>query len=85
MGPRGSVPLILTIFPYFQSRYVTSMYFVFTTLTSVGFGNVAPNSANEKILSILVMLLGCKYPLLARAVLPAHRMEVVGPPSQWRW
>ena len=37
------------------------MYFVFTTLTSVGFGNVAPNSANEKILAIFVMLLGCKY------------------------
>ena len=46
---------------YFQSRYVTSMYFIFTTLTSVGFGNVAPNSANEKIVAILFMLLGCKY------------------------
>ena len=45
----------------FQSRYVTSMYFVFTALTSVGFGNVAPNSVLEKIYSILVMLLGCKY------------------------
>ena len=45
----------------FQSRYVTSMYFIFTTLTSVGFGNVAPNTANEKIIAILVMLIGCKY------------------------
>ena len=43
-----------------QSRYITSMYFIFTTLTSVGFGNVAPNSSLEKLTSILVMLLGCK-------------------------
>ncbi len=45
----------------FQSRYVTSMYFIFTTLTSVGFGNVAPNTGNEKIIAIIVMLIGCKY------------------------
>ena len=46
-----------------QSRYITSMYFIFTTLTSVGFGNVAPNSSLEKLTSILVMLLGCKSKL----------------------
>ena len=37
------------------------MYFIFTALTSVGFGNVAPNSVPEKIYSIIVMLVGCKY------------------------
>ena len=36
------------------------MYFTFTTLTSVGFGNVAPNSPNEKIYAIVVMMIGCK-------------------------
>ena len=46
---------------YFQSRYITSMYFTFTTLTSVGFGNVAPNTPNEKIYAIVVMMIGCKY------------------------
>ena len=46
----------------FQSRYVTSMYFLFTTLTSVGFGNVAPNTPAEKIVAIVFMLTGCKYP-----------------------
>lgn len=45
----------------FQSRYITSMYFIFTALTSVGFGNIAPNSVPEKIYSIIVMLVGCKY------------------------
>ena len=48
-----------------QSRYITSMYFIFTTLTSVGFGNVAPNSSLEKLTSIMVMLLGCKSLLLS--------------------
>ena len=54
-----------------QSRYITSMYFIFTTLTSVGFGNVAPNSSLEKLTSIMVMLLGCKSLLLSN-----HQLEV---------
>ena len=45
----------------FQSRYITSLYFTFTTLTSVGFGNVAPNTPNEKIYVVIVMMIGCKY------------------------
>ena len=45
---------------WFQSRYCTSLYFCFTGLISVGFGNVAPNTDNEKIFSIILMLVGCK-------------------------
>lgn len=45
----------------FQSRYITSLYFTFTTLTSVGFGNIAPNTPNEKIYAVVVMMIGCKY------------------------
>jgi len=44
-----------------QSRYITSLYFTFTTLTSVGFGNIAPNTPNEKIYAVAVMMIGCKY------------------------
>lgn len=44
--------------PSIKSRYITSMYFTFTTLTSVGFGNVAPNTSNEKIYAIIVMMIG---------------------------
>lgn len=43
-----------------QSRYITALYFTFTSLTSVGFGNVAPNTDTEKIFTICVMLVGCK-------------------------
>ncbi|CAO1308266.1 unnamed protein product [Diamesa hyperborea] len=44
--------------PTIKSRYVTALYFTFTSLTSVGFGNVAPNTDAEKIFTICVMLVG---------------------------
>jgi potassium voltage-gated channel Eag-related subfamily H protein 2 len=47
--------------PSIKSRYVTALYFTFTSLTSVGFGNVAPNTDAEKIFTICVMLAGCEY------------------------
>ena len=47
--------------PSRQSRYVTALYFTLSSLTSVGFGNVSPNTNAEKIFSICVMLIGCKY------------------------
>ena len=43
-----------------QSRYSTALYFVFTGLCSVGFGNVAPITDNEMIFAIVMMLSGCK-------------------------
>jgi len=46
--------------PDLRSRYVTSLYFTFTILTSVGFGNVAAVTNAEKIFTIFTMLLGCK-------------------------
>ncbi|KAJ2952844.1 hypothetical protein O0L34_g7210 [Tuta absoluta] len=38
--------------------YVTALYFTCSSLTSVGFGNVAATTVPEKIFSILVMLIG---------------------------
>lgn len=46
--------------PSIKSRYITALYFTFTSLTSVGFGNVAPNTDAEKVFTICVMLVGCK-------------------------
>jgi len=46
--------------PDIRSRYITSLYFTFTILTSVGFGNVAPVTNIEKVFSIFAMILGCK-------------------------
>ena len=47
--------------PTIKSKYITALYFTFSSLTSVGFGNVSPNTNSEKIFSICVMLIGCKY------------------------
>ncbi|XP_076327566.1 voltage-gated inwardly rectifying potassium channel KCNH6-like isoform X3 [Tachypleus tridentatus] len=44
--------------PSIKAKYVTALYFTFSSLTSVGFGNVSPNTNMEKIFSILVMLIG---------------------------
>ncbi|XP_049867039.1 potassium voltage-gated channel subfamily H member 8-like isoform X7 [Pectinophora gossypiella] len=41
-----------------SESYVTALYFTCSSLTSVGFGNVAANTVPEKIFSILVMLIG---------------------------
>lgn len=44
--------------PSLKTRYLTSLYFTLSSLTSVGFGNVAPTTNNERIFSIIVMLMG---------------------------
>lgn len=41
--------------------YSTALYFTFTSLTSVGFGNVSANTTAEKVFSILMMLIGGEY------------------------
>ncbi|XP_016133826.1 potassium voltage-gated channel subfamily H member 2a isoform X2 [Sinocyclocheilus grahami] len=44
--------------PSIKDKYVTALYFTFSSLTSVGFGNVSPNTNSEKIFTICVMLIG---------------------------
>lgn len=46
--------------PSVKDKYVTALYFTLSSLTSVGFGNVSPNTNSEKIFSICVMVIGCK-------------------------
>ena len=43
-----------------QTRYITALYFTLSSLTSVGFGNVSPNTDAEKIFSVCVMIIGGK-------------------------
>ena len=68
--------------PTIKDKYVTALYFTFSSLTSVGFGNVSPNTNSEKIFSICVMLIGCECPGPwpatggAAAVVPAGRARV---------
>ena len=44
--------------PSVNDKYIASLYFTFSSLTSVGFGNVSPNTNNEKIFSICIMMVG---------------------------
>jgi potassium voltage-gated channel Eag-related subfamily H protein len=42
--------------------YVTALYFTMTCMTSVGFGNVAAETDNEKIFTICMMIIAGKAP-----------------------
>jgi len=49
--------------PSTTSAYISALYFTCTSLTSVGFGNVAPNTNAEKVFSIIAMLIGGQSPV----------------------
>ncbi|GIY43890.1 potassium voltage-gated channel subfamily H member 4 [Caerostris extrusa] len=54
------------------TAYITALYFTTSSLTSVGFGNVAANTNAEKVFSILTMLIGGRMQLRVKCdiVLP---------------
>ena len=69
----------ITSGPDLQSKYVTALYFTLSSLTSVGFGNVSPNTNTEKMFSICVMLIGCKsllFVFLNRNLLPSRKLHL---------
>lgn len=44
-----------------SEAYVTALYYTFTSLTSVGFGNVSANTKAEKVFTIIMMLIGGRF------------------------
>ncbi|XP_053290713.1 potassium voltage-gated channel subfamily H member 5 [Pleuronectes platessa] len=40
-----------------DSLYITSLYFTMTSLTTIGFGNIAPTTDGEKIFSVAMMMI----------------------------
>ncbi|XP_060034361.1 potassium voltage-gated channel subfamily H member 1 isoform X2 [Erinaceus europaeus] len=44
--------------PSKNSVYISSLYFTMTSLTSVGFGNIAPSTDIEKIFAVAIMMVG---------------------------
>lgn len=46
--------------PDTRSRYITALYFTLTTITSIGFGNVAAYTNYEKLFAICAMMCGCE-------------------------
>ena len=42
-------------------KYVSALYFTMSSLTSVGFGNISSVTTGEKVFTICMMVVGCKY------------------------
>jgi len=41
----------------FQMRYITSLYWALTTMTTVGYGDVSPISTNERLFGMVGMII----------------------------
>lgn len=44
--------------PTLPAKYVSALYYTLTSLTTIGFGNIAPNTTAEKLFGCVTMLLG---------------------------
>lgn len=47
--------------PSTEMRYLTALYFTLSCMTGVGFGNVSANTQTEKLFSVFMMIIGCKF------------------------
>lgn len=65
LGYQMELPIDQTSGPTLETRYLTSLYYVMTLCTTVGFGNVSANTDGERIFSICCMLMGGKPYLFA--------------------
>lgn len=44
-----------------ETLYITSVYWAFTTLTTVGYGDLSPNTIAEKVIAVIWMLAGLYF------------------------
>ena len=42
-------------------QYVLAMYFALTTILTVGFGDITPATHTERIVAMIVMIIGCRF------------------------
>jgi Ion transport protein. len=48
-----------TLYEDVSERYIASLYWATTTMLTVGYGDYTPVSKSERVLNIVVMLIGC--------------------------
>ena len=61
--------------PSRKTMYVTALYYTMTCMTSVGFGNIAAETDNEKIFSICMMIVAGKKKKKDTIILPKNRLR----------
>lgn len=44
-----------------MEQYYSSLYWAFTTMTTVGYGDITPNTDNEKVFVMICMLIACGF------------------------
>lgn len=54
--------------PTLPGKYVSALYYTLTSLTTIGFGNIAPNTTAEKLFGCITMLLGGKGTFTLRKI-----------------
>ena len=51
-------PMVLSINGTYSEKYISTLYFTYSTLSTVGFGDITPYTYQEKLFAILLMLGG---------------------------
>uniref|UniRef100_A0A668S6U8 PAC domain-containing protein n=1 Tax=Oreochromis aureus TaxID=47969 RepID=A0A668S6U8_OREAU len=60
--------------PNKDTLYISSLYFTMTSLTTIGFGNIAPTTDGEKIFSVAMMMVGCEYSVTTHCISNMHHI-----------
>lgn len=72
--------------PSKDSLYVSSLYFTMTSLTTIGFGNIAPTTDVEKMFSVAMMMVGCEYLYFVFLINdPWWHFSWLQSPMGWKW